>query len=133
GSVNLEAMKGLGRQMPWTMAAFVAGGLSLIGLPGTVGFISKWYLVLGAVEAGRWVVVGFILLGSLMAVVYIWKVVEVAYFQEGADEGRVREAPVSLLLPTWILVLANVYFGLDANLTAGVATRAAEVLLRVAP
>lgn len=133
GSVNIEAMKGLGRQMPWTMAAFVVGGLSLIGVPGTVGFISKWYLVLGALEAGRWVVVGFILLGSLMAVVYIWKVVEVAYFQEGADEGRVREAPVSLLLPTWILVAANVYFGLDANLTAGVATRAAEVLLGVAP
>ena len=42
GSVRLEQMNGLGRAMPWTMAAFVVGGLSLIGVPLTVGFVSKW-------------------------------------------------------------------------------------------
>lgn len=133
GSVRIEAMRGLGRKMPWTMAAFVVGGLSLIGVPGTVGFISKWYLILGAIEGGHWAVAGLILLGSLMAVVYVWKVVEVAYFQEYIGDLEVKEVPLSLLIPTWTLVAANIYFGLDATLTVGVATRAAELLLGVSP
>jgi multicomponent Na+:H+ antiporter subunit D len=131
GSVRIEAMRGLGRKMPWTMAAFVLGGLSLIGVPATVGFISKWYLVLAAVEAGLWVVAVLVLVGSLLAVVYIWRVVEAAYFQEFVGEFEVREAPLSLLVPIWVLVLANLYFGLNATLTSGIATRAAEVLLGV--
>ena len=76
---------------------------------------------------------GFILLGSLMAVVYVWKVVEAAYFQEYGGELGVTEAPLSLLIPTWTLVVANIYFGLNATLTAGVASRAAELLLGVTP
>ncbi len=131
GSVRIEAMRGLGKRMPWTMAAFVLGGLSLIGVPATVGFISKWYLVLGAIQAGHWVVAGLILVGSLMAVVYIWRVVEVAYFREFVGELEVREAPMSLLVPTWILVVANFYFGLNATFTVDVATRGAELLLGV--
>jgi multicomponent Na+:H+ antiporter subunit D len=131
GSVRIEAMRGLGRKMPWTMAAFVLGGLSLIGVPGTVGFISKWYLVLAAVEAGLWVVAVLVLVGSLLAVVYIWRVVEAAYFQEYFGEFEVREAPLSLLVPIWTLVVANLYFGLNATLTSGIATRAAELLLGV--
>ncbi|MGW8267970.1 MAG: monovalent cation/H+ antiporter subunit D family protein [Longimicrobiales bacterium] len=131
GSVRIEAMRGLGRKMPWTMAAFVIGGLSLIGVPGTVGFISKWYLVLGSVEAGLWLVAGVVLVGSLMALVYVWRVVEAAYFQEFVGEFEVKEAPLSLLVPIWVLALASVYFGLNATLTTNVATRAAEILLGV--
>jgi multicomponent Na+:H+ antiporter subunit D len=121
GSVRLDDMRGLGKEMPWTMAAFVIGGLSLIGVPLTVGFISKWYLVLGALEQGRWLVAGVVLLGSLLAVIYIWRVVEVAYFEEGSRDEPVKEAPLSLLIPTWALVLANLYFGIDATLTSGIA------------
>ena len=51
-NVSLQTIKGIGRRMPFTMAAFTVSSLSLIGIPGTVGFISKWYLVLGALEAG---------------------------------------------------------------------------------
>jgi multicomponent Na+:H+ antiporter subunit D len=129
GSVRMEAVQGLGRKMPWTMAGFVAGGLSLIGVPLTVGFISKWYLVLGAVEQGMWIVAFFVLVGSLLALIYVWKVVEAAYFREYIGDLSVREAPLSLLLPMWVLVLANVYFGIDASLTAGVAGEAARALL----
>lgn len=129
GSVRLDDMRGLGRSMPWTMAAFVIGGLSLIGVPLTVGFISKWYLVLGAVEQGRWIVAGVVLLGSLLAVIYIWRVVEVAYFEEASGDEPVREAPISLLIPTWALVLANLYFGIDATLTSGIASGAARLLM----
>ncbi|MDH5589732.1 MAG: monovalent cation/H+ antiporter subunit D family protein [Gemmatimonadota bacterium] len=131
GSVRVEAMAGLGKTMPWTMAAFVIGGLSLIGVPLTVGFVSKWYLVLAALEQGLWPLAVVVLLGSLLAVMYVWKVVEVAYFQPPPDGDPPAEAPLSLLVPTWALVVANLYFGIDAKLTAGVAMRAAEALLGV--
>ena len=133
GSVRIEAMRGLGKRMPWTMAAFVLGGLSLIGVPGTVGFISKWYLVLAAVEAGLWPIAAVVLVGSLMALVYIWRVVEAAYFHEFVGNLEVKAAPLSLLLPMWTLVLANLYFGLHSAPTTTIAIRAAEVLLGVAP
>jgi len=133
GSVRIEAMQGLGKRMPWTMAAFVAGGLSLIGVPLTVGFVSKWYLILGLVENGMWAIALVVLAGSLLAVVYIWKVVEVAYFHDFLGDLGVKEAPISLLIPIWILVAANFYFGIDATLTAGVAKSAAELLLGVGP
>jgi multicomponent Na+:H+ antiporter subunit D len=129
GSVRIESMSGLGRAMPWTMAAFVVGGLSLIGVPLTVGFISKWYLVQAALEQGNWPVAGVVLVGSLLALVYVWKVVEVAYFRQASPDAGIREAPLALLVPTWALVLANLYFGIDASLTSGVATRAAELLI----
>ena len=129
GSVRLERMNGLGRAMPWTMAAFVVGGLSLIGVPFTVGFISKWYLVQAALEQGMWPVAGVVLLGSLLALMYVWKVVEVAYFREADPELGISEAPLSLLVPTWVLVLGNLYFGINASDSVGVATRAAEALL----
>ena len=133
GSTEIERMAGLGRRMPWTMASFVIGGLSLIGVPLTVGFISKWYLILGALERGWWPVAVLILITSLLAVIYIGRVVEAAYFRtvpKGLE--TVREAPLSLLVPTWILTAANLYFGIDASLTTGVAFRAAELLLGTA-
>ncbi|MEX2571885.1 MAG: monovalent cation/H+ antiporter subunit D family protein [Gemmatimonadota bacterium] len=132
GSVHLSQLAGLGRQMPWTMAAFSLGGLSLIGVPLTVGFISKWYLIVSVLEVGWWPVAVLIVFSSLLAVVYIWRVVEAAYFLP-APEGRgvIREAPLSLLIPTWTLILANLYFGIDATLTAGVAGRAAAALLGI--
>jgi len=133
GVVNLAQMSGLGRRMPLTMAAFVVGGLSLIGVPLTVGFISKWYLLLAALEKGWWWIVVVLLVGSLLAVVYVWRVVEVAYFRQGDEETEVNEAPMSLLIPTWALVIANIYFGIDASLTVDVAQRAAATLLGVQP
>ncbi len=135
GSVHIDSMRGLGKRMPWTMAAFVMGGLSLIGVPLTVGFVSKWYLIQGALERGWWPVAALVLLTSLMAVVYIWRVVEAAYFQEfpGDDDGELGEAPLAMLLPTWALILVNLYFGIDASLTAGVAGAAARSLLGVGP
>jgi multicomponent Na+:H+ antiporter subunit D len=133
GSVKVESMAGLGRAMPWTMAAVVVGGLSLIGVPLTVGFVSKWYLVQAALERDNWFAAAVVLLGSLLAVIYVWRVVEVAYFHRASPDVEIREAPLGLLLPTWALALANLYFGIDASLTAGVATRAAQALVGGAP
>lgn len=129
-SVRIADFAGLGKRMPLTMAAFVMAGLSLIGVPATVGFVSKWYLVLAALEKGWWPVAVLVVVSSLLAIIYIWRVVEVAYFRpapEGAPE--VAEAPLSLLVPTWIMTLASIYFGIDASRTFEVAQAAAALLI----
>ena len=129
GACRMDNIEGLGRQMPWTFGAIVIGGLSLIGVPGTAGFISKWYLVLAALEQGAWISVVAIMIGSLLAVVYMGKVIEALYFKPATEMNlNVREAPMLLLTPTWVLALANIYFGLDAEFTVGIAERAAQVL-----
>lgn len=133
GSVRLADFGGLGKAMPWTMGAVVIGGLSLIGVPLTVGFISKWYLVSAALERGWWGVAVLVLIGSILAVVYVWRIVEAAYFRPPTPEmATVREAPASLLIPTWLLVAANVYFGVDTRLTIGVSESIASFLFGVA-
>jgi len=128
GSTALQDFTGLGRRMPWTMFAIVIGGLSLIGVPATVGFVSKWYLVLATLEQGLWPVALLILLGSLLAVVYVWKLVEAAYLTEPRDDVAVQEAPLSMLVPLWVLVIANVYFGVNTEVSVGLARQAAAVL-----
>ena len=134
GSAQLNQFDGLGRQMPFTMAAIVIGGLSLIGVPLTVGFVSKWYLVLATIENGWWPVTVLILLGSLLAIVYVWRIVEAAYFKPPlAGSESIKEAPLSFLIPIWILVIANIYFGIDTRLSVQVAQAAAQSLFGVSP
>ncbi len=133
GSCELKQLAGAGRRMPWTIGAFVAGGLSLMGVPTTAGFISKWYLILAVIERGWWPVVILILISSLLAVVYVWKVVEHAWFKE-ADQtlaDKQTEAPLSILIPVWIMVIANFYFGLDTSIPVGLAETAAQNLAGV--
>ncbi|MDX1513575.1 MAG: monovalent cation/H+ antiporter subunit D family protein [Gammaproteobacteria bacterium] len=132
GTAGLSSMEGLGRRMPWTMAGFVLGALSLIGVPLTAGFISKWFLVTAALERGWWLLALIIVASSLIAFAYVWRVVEVAYFRaprDGSVQAAAVEAPLGMLVPLWALVAASVYFGIDTSLTAGVAERAAEMLL----
>ena len=132
GSAQLSHYAGLGKKMPWTMAAIVAGGLSLIGVPLTVGFVSKWYLVVALLDKGWWPVAVLVLISSLIAVIYVWRVVEWIYLTPPriiTDE--IKEAPMSQLIPIWILVLANIYFGVDTRLTVGVSKLAAQSLFGV--
>ena len=134
GSSQLQDFSGMGRHMPWTMAAIVAAGLSLIGVPLSVGFVSKWYLVVAALEQDMWPIAVLVLLGSLLAIAYVWRLVEVAYYQQ-ADNAHVdvQEAPISLLIPIWTLVAANVYFGIDTRLTVGVSEMATRALFGAGP
>ena len=130
GSTHLDDLRGIGKRMPLTTAAFVVGSLSLVGVPLTAGFVSKWYLVLAALESGRWPIAVLILLSSLLAVVYVGRVIEIAYFAappEGAEP--IAEAPWGILVPTWVLAGATLYFGISTQATAAVAERAAELLL----
>lgn len=129
GGVTMEHMRGLGKRMPWTMAAFVIGGLSLIGVPLTTGFVSKWYLLLAAFDGGQWYLAVFILIASLMAIIYVWRVIEVAYFQPAPEGAPSGEAPLVMMLPMWVIVLANFYFGVDTRVSVDVASKAAAFLL----
>lgn len=130
GVSTIDGLAGAGKRMPWTMAAFVGGALSLIGIPLTAGFISKWYLILAALEKGWWYVAVLIVASSLIAVIYIWRVIESAYFRDPpADAPAVDEPPLSLLIPVWIMVLANVWFGIDTSIPVGLSRLAAETLI----
>jgi len=133
GSVSIEAMKGLGKRMPWTMGAFVGGGLSIIGVPLTAGFVSKWYLIMAALERDWWWLAALVLLSSLLAIIYVWRVVEAAYLQPAPVGAPTGEAPLLMLIPTWALVVANVYFGIDTRISVGVAERAAASLMGTGP
>jgi len=133
GSVDLKAFRGLGRHMPLTMAAFTLAGLSIIGVPLTVGFISKWYLVSAALEQNNWILAALVLGGSLFAIVYIGRILEAAYFKdlpEGVDPNSIKEVPWLMLAPMWVLVIANIYFGIDTSLTTDAASSAAQWLFQ---
>jgi multicomponent Na+:H+ antiporter subunit D len=134
GSTQIRDLDGLGRAMPWTLSAVALGGLSLIGVPFTAGFISKWYLILATLEQGWWWLAATLLLTSLIAVAYVWRIVEAAWFRELPERNAgVREAPLTLLIPVWVLVAANFWFGLDTRFSAGIAARAAEALIGGSP
>ena len=127
-SVQLEDFNGLGRRMPWTMSAILLLGLGLIGVPLTAGFISKWYILSAAIEQDRWLSAIVILGGSLLAILYVWKIVEHAYFRPSPSPARdipaTREAPLTMLVPLWLLVAGNFYLGLDTSFSAGFADTA---------
>ena len=133
GSMKLADLKGIGRKMPWTMMAFVLCGLSLIGVPLTAGFISKWYLVAAAFERGWWAAAVLIVLASLLALAYVGKVVQAAFFKAPDNDvvelNQVKEAPLLLLVPTWLVVLANIYFGIETDISADIAYQAAKQLI----
>lgn len=133
GATSLARVQGMGRTMPWTSAGLVLAGLSLIGVPGTAGFVSKWYLILAALEQGRWWLVFLIVVSSLLAVAYVWRFVEAAYFREPQSDASSKAASASLpwgmRLSTGVLVAAIVWLGLDTQFTVAPAAQAAAVLV----
>jgi multicomponent Na+:H+ antiporter subunit D len=109
-------------------------GLALVGVPGTVGFISKWYLVIGALQEGSRLLAFLIVASSLITFVYIGHVLEVAWFRPpAAAVARTEDPPASMLVPLVALAAATVWFGLDASLTAGIAGKVATMLLAPSP
>lgn len=130
GSVMYSDMSGIGRKMPLTMGAFALAGIGLMGTPGTAGFISKWYLGVGAIDAGYYSVVFLVVASSLLSVIYIGRITEVIWFREPSEAAKsAREAPLSMLIPLWLLAFATVYFGIDTRATVDVAAEAARELI----
>ncbi|MCP4114047.1 MAG: monovalent cation/H+ antiporter subunit D family protein [Desulfobacteraceae bacterium] len=105
GIKNISQMKGIGRQMPITMTAFLIGSLSVVGLPPCGGFISKWYLVVGTIESGQMLLLLVLLLSSFLNAAYFFPVFYNAFFlsePEMTFENRVSEAPIWCVVPLTI-------------------------------
>jgi multicomponent Na+:H+ antiporter subunit D len=149
GMEDISSLKGMGKKMPFTMAAFTIGALSMIGVPLTVGFVSKWYLALGALKAGMWFLVFIILVSSLLNAVYFWRVIEGIYFhqkpkvrsQKSTTKDSIEslkpeiqnqdDAPVGMLIPTLILAGLCIVFGIAAFIPVSVVTPIVNMLLEV--
>lgn len=132
-----DDLKGLFRKMPFTMGAFVVGALSIIGVPPTCGFFSKWYLILGGIAAGHYGFVAALLFSSLVNVVLFFRIIELGYFEPFSDHHGhnhhpepIDEAPLSMLVPLIIvaagLVVVGMYTGdivthiIDFSIPAGI-------------
>ena len=111
---EVSQLDGIGRVMPFTMAAFLIGSLSIIGLPPMAGLWSKWYLLLGTYQAGDYVLLGALLVGSLLSAGYLLPVVVRAFFRppagaspgsRGAAAVSINEAPLVCVIP--LLVTAG--------------------------
>ena len=98
---RVSEMGGLGRAMPVTFGAFLIGSLSIIGLPPFAGMWSKWYLGMGAVETGQWLLLTVLLVSSLLNIVYLLPIPVRGFFSkalDGNDFSEVKEAPLSCLI-----------------------------------
>jgi len=89
GGYAFEDLKGMFRKMPYTMTGLVAGGLSMIGVPPTCGFFSKWYLISGGVQAGQYGFVAALVFSSLINAVLFFRIIEIGYYEPfGSDHGH---------------------------------------------
>jgi len=123
GGHGFKHLQGLFRKMPFTMAAFTVGALSMIGVPPTCGFFSKWYLILGAIQAGRWEYMAALILSSLVNAVIFFRIIEIAFFDtprgsNGMDDHGhpapepMDEAPPSMLIPLLAVAALLILIGL---------------------
>jgi multicomponent Na+:H+ antiporter subunit D len=115
GLWQIPRFAGLGRRMPWTMAAFTVAAISMVGIPPTAGFFSKWYLVLGSVDAGNWIFVAVILISSLLNAVYFFRMLEKVYASPPGNDAAVNtavEPPRTMLAPMLILAVSIIVLGI---------------------
>jgi multicomponent Na+:H+ antiporter subunit D len=118
GGHQLQDLAGLYKKMPVTMTAFTVGALSMIGVPPTAGFFSKWYLLLGAIEAGRYHYMAALLVSSLVNAILFFRIIEIAFFEPRvshhaghAAKTVIDEAPFSMLVPLVIVALSLIVIG----------------------
>lgn len=112
GKKYISEMVGIGRRMPVTMAAFFLGALSVIGLPPTGGFFSKWYLALGTLQANQWPLLAVLLLSSLLNAAYFLPLVYKAFFctdEEAMFENAVKEGPLWCVAPLVLTALISIF------------------------
>ncbi len=109
---QVSQMSGLAKNMPWTVAAFALASLSVVGIPPTSGFVSKWYLALGSVELHSSTLLGVLLVSSLLNAAYLGPVVYKAYFEEAPPtQEPVREVPW-MVVPLAISAAASLVLGI---------------------
>lgn len=130
GALRLRDLDGIGPRMPLTMIAVVVGGFSLIGGPGTAGFISKYYLAMGALDKGWWWLVFLIVASSFIAVLYVGRMIEAIWFREPSEVAKqASDPPAGMAIPILAFSAMIIWFGIDTRLSVDVAAKAAEILL----
>ena len=122
---EISQLSGLAKRMPWTMGAFSLASLSIVGIPLTSGFVSKWHLALGTVEGeGRFALLGVLLVSSLLSAAYLGPIVYKAYFEEESPTNEeVREVPW-MVAPLTISAAASLFLGLYSGPVLELAGRA---------
>lgn len=137
GITRVEDFQGLSKTMPWTMGAFTVSALSLIGVPFTAGFVSKVNLATAAADKGWWWAVAVIVITSVLAIIYMGRILLSAYFGDvpeiNGEAAKRHEAPLTMLIPMWILAIMSIAIGSNIlNLGdnfVGAAESAARLLL----
>jgi len=129
GFKKISEMHGLGRRMPVTFACVALGALSMVGIPGTGGFISKLYLALGALDAGQAIFAGLILLSSLLSAVYYFPLLINAYFGHDAT-SKASDPPLLVQLPLALLSLAVLFYGLMPSALLPLVRQTAALITR---
>jgi multicomponent Na+:H+ antiporter subunit D len=100
GKHKVSQLDGIGRRMPWTMGAFALASLSIIGLPPMLGFVSKWWMLRGMLQAGDWFAFAVLALGSLLTSGYLLPIIYRAFFCAASeDETPLSEVPWAMRLP----------------------------------
>jgi multicomponent Na+:H+ antiporter subunit D len=113
--VDITEFAGLGRQMPITFGAFTLGAMGLAGTPLLVGFLSKWNLGLGALQAGHAVFLAILVLSGLLNFAYFFPIIYTAFFGQGAAPVRYNEASAALWVPLAITALLSLVLGIVPN------------------
>jgi multicomponent Na+:H+ antiporter subunit D len=130
GATRVEDLKGLGARAPWTASVLTVAGCSMVGVPLTAGFQTKWHLAAGALDAERGVLVAVLVLSSLLSAVYVWRLVQNAWFAAPEERrGDLAEAPWSMRAPALALGAACLVLGV-LPFPVELARDAAEALLR---
>ena len=114
GNKNLDDLRGVGKEMPVTLAIFTLGSFSMVGIPLLPGFISKWYFALASIEANKLLFLGVILLSSLLNALYYFPIVINGYFGDENLKGKIfmsKNKPLKELLPVLILSLTMILVG----------------------
>lgn len=107
---EVSELDGIGRRMPWTMGAFAVGSLSMIGLPPAAGFVSKWYMLSGAMASAQWAAVGVIIASTLLNAGYFLPIIYRAFFKAPADDGHHAhgEAPLPMVIALTVTAAGTV-------------------------
>jgi multicomponent Na+:H+ antiporter subunit D len=129
GRASMQSIEGAGRQIPITMTAILVGGLALIGVPLTAGFISKVYLVRALLEQNFWLLAGLTFISSALALAYVWKIIEAAWLKERPAGAPVLVETPAHYVPAWLMVLATIGFGIFAGPLVDAAYAAAAVFI----
>lgn len=108
---NISEMNGIARQMPITMLAFTVGALGMIGMPPVGGYITKWFLLLGAAELDNMILIAVLLVSAVLNAAYFFPVIYVAFFKKPDHELEYKEAPLAMLVPIVITALVSILIG----------------------